>query len=148
MTKNVLILTTSYGSNELTVVAQRKLIGAFTAKRVVFNELDGAQAENKERRNELFGLSGIRGQYPQVFIIDNDTNHTEFVGDAEKIDSLLDCDDLPSEYASADIPTFTKTFTDCERNDPIARAVRSPVEVNAQAVIEPTNNQASSSTKL
>jgi hypothetical protein len=44
-----------------------------------YDKIDGAEAENKDKRNELFQISGLRGQYPQFFVIENDT--TTFFGD-------------------------------------------------------------------
>jgi len=58
----------------------------------------------------MFELSGLRGQYPQVFIQSGE--EVTFIGNAEKINELLDCDDLPEEVkkANPDIPTFNKVF--------------------------------------
>jgi len=58
----------------------------------------------------MFKLSGLTGQYPQVFIQRGE--ELSFVGNAEKLNELFECDDLPDEVKAAnpDIPSFSKTF--------------------------------------
>lgn len=46
-----------------------------------FDMLDGVDPELRDRRNELFELSGLRGQYPQFFLVSDDS--TVFWGDWE-----------------------------------------------------------------
>ena len=50
-------------------------------------EIDGSNPANKERRNELFGVSGIRAQYPQFFL-QRTENEVTFLGDFEWLDFL------------------------------------------------------------
>jgi hypothetical protein len=54
--------------------------------------IDGAKPENKEKRNELFGVSGIRAKYPQFFLVDaaasSDTTTTTFLADWEEFESM------------------------------------------------------------
>ncbi len=92
----------------------------FKAKGVAFDEVDGYLPENLERRSQLFGISGLKGKYPQAFIVDISTGEEliTFIGDSEKMDELLECDDLPEEVLAAnpDIPNFNKVFLTCERN--------------------------------
>ena len=42
--------------------------------------IDGSKPENKEKRNELFGISGIRAKYPQFFVVDQ-SDATTFLAD-------------------------------------------------------------------
>jgi hypothetical protein len=51
-------------------------------------------------RNELFGISGIKGKYPQVFLT-NKADSTVFVGDFEKVQSLVENNDLPAGSADS-----------------------------------------------
>ena len=88
-------------------------------KGIAHDEVDGLLPENKERRTQLFEASGLKGKYPQVFIVTN-TNGAEdikFVGDAEKFDELLEMDTIPLEIldANPDIVTFDMMFKDCEK---------------------------------
>ena len=51
--------------------------------------VDGAMATNKEKRNELFGVSGIRAKYPQFFLVDGN-QQTEFFADWEDFEAMND----------------------------------------------------------
>ena len=48
------------------------------------------------RRNELFKLSGLRGVYPQFFVLEGE-EELEFLGDWEKIEAINDASSLPQE---------------------------------------------------
>jgi hypothetical protein len=48
------------------------------------------------RRNNLFKISGMRGVYPQFFLIHNEEK-IEFLGDWEKIEAVNDASGLPDE---------------------------------------------------
>ena len=58
----------------------------------------------------MFKLSGLVGQYPQVFI--QRGGDIAFVGNADTLNELLECDNLPEEVISANpnIPSFSKVF--------------------------------------
>jgi len=51
--------------------------------------VDGAMSTNKEKRNELFGVSGIRAKYPQFFLVDGN-QQTEFFADWEDFEAMND----------------------------------------------------------
>ena len=76
-------------------------------------EVDGVDPANTPLRTTLFGLSGKRGVYPQVFIKSAE-GKIEFVGDLEEITSLIDTDTLPQEILDQNptIPTFNRKFKD------------------------------------
>jgi hypothetical protein len=50
---------------------------------------------NKERRNDLFGISGIQGNYLEFFLLDNDA--IGFLGNFETIESMNDVGTLTKE---------------------------------------------------
>lgn len=52
--------------------------------------LDGCEKEVKERRNQLWDVSGVRAKYPQLFAVESDGTTISFVGDYENIISLHD----------------------------------------------------------
>ena len=58
----------------------------------------------------MFKLSGLVGQYPQVFIQRGED--LTFVGNGDTMNELLECDDLPEEVKTANpnIPSFSKIF--------------------------------------
>ena len=98
----------------------RRARDLLTARNVKFEELDGNDIELKDKRNAFFAVSGIRGQYPQLFKIpvDGESGGTAvFVGDWEKIESLNECDDIPTEVLSANpsIVTLAMTLADCQK---------------------------------
>jgi hypothetical protein len=52
--------------------------------------LDGCDQEVRERRNQLWDVSGVRAKYPQLFAVESDGTTISFVGDYENIISLHD----------------------------------------------------------
>jgi len=71
--------------------------------------VDGADEAQRELRNELFSISGIRGKYPQIFLT-NKTDKTEFIGDFNEIQTLVENNDVKV----AGIKTFHSVF-DCAK---------------------------------
>eukprot|EP00980_Cylindrotheca_fusiformis_P019294 scaffold6614_cov88-Cylindrotheca_fusiformis.AAC.5 len=59
--------------------------------------LDGADPKNKERRNELFGISGIRAKYPQLFTVVN-RETTKFIGDFDTIQMYNETGQLNKDF--------------------------------------------------
>eukprot|EP00526_Cylindrotheca_closterium_P008915 CAMPEP_0113634394 /NCGR_PEP_ID=MMETSP0017_2-20120614/17907_1 /TAXON_ID=2856 /ORGANISM="Cylindrotheca closterium" /LENGTH=514 /DNA_ID=CAMNT_0000545087 /DNA_START=248 /DNA_END=1792 /DNA_ORIENTATION=- /assembly_acc=CAM_ASM_000147 len=59
--------------------------------------LDGCDQQLRDRRNELWGVSGIRAQYPQLFTVDDASSKIQFVGDYENIMYLNDHGSLAQE---------------------------------------------------
>ncbi|KAG7358495.1 MULE transposase domain containing protein [Nitzschia inconspicua] len=58
-------------------------------------EVDGSNPANKDRRNALFTISGIRAHYPQFFLQKSDSDIT-FLGDYDWIDSMNESGGLAS----------------------------------------------------
>jgi hypothetical protein len=52
--------------------------------------VDGSDQSVKELRNQLFGVSGLRGNCPQFFLKDVKTGEFSFVGDFDSIESMND----------------------------------------------------------
>ena len=106
----VLLLVTSMPSTTIVEGAQANLRNIFRGKKIEVEEVDGVDVNNKALRSEMFNLSNLRGQYPQVFIRSGGT--LKFVGDAEAVKSLNDCEDIPAEVLRdhPHIETFSKVF--------------------------------------
>ena len=106
----VLLLVTSMPSTTIVEGAQANLRNIFRGKKIEVEEVDGVDVNNKTLRSEMFALSNLRGQYPQVFIRSGGT--LKFVGDAEAVKSLNDCEDIPAEVLRdhPHIETFSKAF--------------------------------------
>eukprot|EP00526_Cylindrotheca_closterium_P018021 CAMPEP_0113608090 /NCGR_PEP_ID=MMETSP0017_2-20120614/3733_1 /TAXON_ID=2856 /ORGANISM="Cylindrotheca closterium" /LENGTH=299 /DNA_ID=CAMNT_0000516739 /DNA_START=1778 /DNA_END=2674 /DNA_ORIENTATION=- /assembly_acc=CAM_ASM_000147 len=60
--------------------------------------LDGADPANRERRNELFGISGLRAKYPQLFAVKSRDEPPAFIGNFETIQELNECGQLTKAY--------------------------------------------------
>lgn len=111
MTERVVILVSSVSSDQVQIVESRRLEDLLSSKKMSVDRIDGALIEFKEIRDKLFGISGLRGKYPQCFIVDASGEH-RFIGLWEAIESLVDCDALPKETLDANptIPTFSKVI--------------------------------------
>jgi hypothetical protein len=55
---------------------------------------------NTHRRNELFRMSGIRANYPQFFLV-NEDGSLSFLGDWDRIEGVNDASALPTEILEA-----------------------------------------------
>ena len=107
-----IILTTSIPSTPAVEANQNSLRTLLRAKSVGnVEEIDGAQAEFSVKRNELFGVSGKRGLYPQVFA-ETEAGEVTFIGDWEAIQGFNECSEIPAEILEANpgIVTFEKAF--------------------------------------
>lgn len=93
--------------------AHSKVITWLQAKKISFKEVDAI--DEKDVRDELTAISGIKGNYPQVFITDQ-KDETTFVGTFDAIESLVDMDgiDAATLEANPDIKTFSSVFAECK----------------------------------
>ncbi|CAJ1970042.1 unnamed protein product [Cylindrotheca closterium] len=73
---------------------QDRAMQILRAKRIPFDTVDAADQTLIERRNELFEISGIRGQYPQFFLTEK-TGETHYIGDWDTIENINDTSGLP-----------------------------------------------------
>lgn len=67
-------------------------------KQVSVATVDGAVADNKEKRSELWAISGKRAVYPQLFIQSGSVY--EFVGDWDEVTSLVESDDITHAFSN------------------------------------------------
>ena len=78
---------------------QEKALTVLAANDIPFETLDGADPENKDRRNQLFSL-GVRAQYPQFFIVEEDAI-TSFWGNWDKFEYVNEEGKLVEEFQRA-----------------------------------------------
>jgi hypothetical protein len=72
--------------------------------------VDGADSVNHDLRTELFGISGQKGKYPQVFLT-NKSDSTVFIGDFDKVQSLVEDNNMPEEVLKKNgVKNFITTF--------------------------------------
>merc|ERR1712062_726505 len=98
------LLWSSLASNAHQTSAQKSMNDKLKAHKVRFEQLDGAQGENKNLRNKLFNCSNVRGKYPQVFIVDAEDKLT-YMGNDEDIQGMVDSE------------TMEEAFKTCKKKD-------------------------------
>ena len=87
--KRVLLLVSSAPINRLQVARQERALVMLRDHDVRFDLFDGSDPSNKDRRDELFGISGMYGHYPQFFLLDSDDG-TTFFGTFKTIEGMFD----------------------------------------------------------
>ena len=88
--KKMIVLISSYSANHQQKSHQDRALTILKGLKIGEDQLetiDGAKPENKEKRNELFGLSGIRAKYPQFFLVD-ESNTTSFLADFDGFEAM------------------------------------------------------------
>lgn len=107
-----LIVLVSNGCHDRTQSSnQEKAQSWFLSRKVPMIIVDGMDANQREKRNELFEISGIRGNYPQFFFEDKEGS-ISFFGSFEKIEQLNETSGLPAEVLAQhpEIETWEKVF--------------------------------------
>ncbi len=61
MSQQAVLLMSSFQTDQIQEVNQRKIVSVFEANKIDFISIDGALAENKDIRSTLFGVSAQRG---------------------------------------------------------------------------------------
>ncbi len=88
--KKILVLVTSYSPNPHTRSYQDRAMTILRGLKIANDQIetiDGALAANREKRNELFRLSGIGPKYPQFFLVDSN-DETTFLADYDGFESM------------------------------------------------------------
>jgi len=81
----------SEGNFNLTQTAnQRSTLQLLIDLSFPFVTIDGMDVNQRTRRNELFDISGIRGNYPQIFV----STEKIVVGAAEEEEEIVECNDV------------------------------------------------------
>ena len=94
--KKLLVLISSFSANLQQKSHQDRALTILKGLNVRNEQMvtvDGAKPENREKRNALFGVSGIRAKYPQFFLVDaaaSDTGSANltFLADWEGFESM------------------------------------------------------------
>ena len=107
-----LIVLASQGCHDRTQSTnQSKALDWFASRSVPHIVVDGMDPNQREKRNELFEISGVRGNYPQFFFESKDGTIT-FLGNFEKLESLNETSGLPQDILSQhpELETWEKVF--------------------------------------
>jgi hypothetical protein len=91
---------------------QDRSLTILKGKGTPFTIVDGMDPSLKEVRNELFAVSGIRGNYPQFFFAHPDGSTTYF-GGWEKLEEINENSSLPPNilYNNPKIETWDSFFS-------------------------------------
>jgi hypothetical protein len=106
-------------------------------------QIDGSDPSQNDRRNRLFDVSGVRGNYPQFFL-ENSNGDIKFLGDYEWIDAANETGSLSKKHIFAD----SSTSTDEEKS---TTEVETKQEVTKESATTPTpdgTDGSSTSSKL
>jgi len=94
--KHVLVLVSLQSMDREVNSNQQHTTTVLDANKVNYKTLDGADPANKEKRNELFAISGLRAKYPQFFKVGDD-GKPSFWGDYEKFQMTNDDKQIAKE---------------------------------------------------
>ncbi|KAL7561211.1 hypothetical protein ACA910_004137 [Epithemia clementina (nom. ined.)] len=86
--------------NREVVQHQERARALLKARGFEFTEIDGSDPGNKDRQNYLFEVSGMVGEYPQFFLVEQ-TEDTVFLGDWSEIEAINDASSLPKDFRDA-----------------------------------------------
>lgn len=108
-TRRLLMLMSNQSMSREQVAHQQTASTILKAHNIPYEEVDGTDFHQRERRNELFDISGVMGKYPQFFIAQG--GKTEFWGDFEKMQAANEAGTLKNDlgfalpYDKAEEPT-------------------------------------------
>eukprot|EP00566_Odontella_aurita_P028909 CAMPEP_0113572050 /NCGR_PEP_ID=MMETSP0015_2-20120614/25886_1 /TAXON_ID=2838 /ORGANISM="Odontella" /LENGTH=150 /DNA_ID=CAMNT_0000475053 /DNA_START=213 /DNA_END=665 /DNA_ORIENTATION=- /assembly_acc=CAM_ASM_000160 len=91
---------------------QSSSLALLNARGTPYETLDGMELSNRARRNELFAASGIRGNYPQLFLVGRDGGVPKFWGGWDRLSAANEAGDIPREVLEANpgIETWEGAF--------------------------------------
>mmetsp|Transcript_25411 Transcript_25411/g.37814 ORF Transcript_25411/g.37814 Transcript_25411/m.37814 type:complete len:176 (+) Transcript_25411:108-635(+) len=83
----------------------------FNSKQIPYTTVDGMDPNQRQKRNELFDISGLRGNYPQFFF-EYQNKGIQYLGNFSTLERLNESSNLPLEVLSrhVEIETFDKIF--------------------------------------
>lgn len=110
--KKLLILISKGVSDRTQATNQSRTLTLLQAKRTPYIAVDGMDPNMKEIRNELFDISGIRGNYPQFFFAYPDGS-TTYLGDFDKLEAINESSHIPKEVLDdhPGIETWDRVFS-------------------------------------
>ncbi|KAG6949086.1 hypothetical protein JG688_00014799 [Phytophthora aleatoria] len=109
--KTCVVLTSSMVS----ITEQKYEIGhlkqLLDGNKIKYTEVDCSLEENRDTRNRYFEASGIRANYPQVFLQDPEGTDIQYIGSFKEIQELNEVNDVAPEILKANnIPTLNSVF--------------------------------------
>jgi glutaredoxin len=83
----MIVLISNGVADYLQKANQKSAIQLLTDLNIRHRIVDGMDSNQADERNELFKISGIRGQYPQLFASDENSNQTRYLGGYDWLES-------------------------------------------------------------
>lgn len=83
---NLVVLISEGNFNQVQSANQRNALQLLNDLSLSCTTIDGMDPSQREKRNELFDISGIRGNYPQFFLCKGDQEY-EYLGNYEWLES-------------------------------------------------------------
>ncbi|KAG6609860.1 Thioredoxin-like fold [Phytophthora cinnamomi] len=114
--KTCVVLTSSMVSIADQKYAVQQLLQLLDGNKITYTEVDCSLEENRDTRNRYFEASGIRANYPQVFLQDPEGKDIQYIGSFKEVQELNEMNDVPAEILTANnIPTLNTVFADVSR---------------------------------
>mmetsp|Transcript_5886 Transcript_5886/g.12359 ORF Transcript_5886/g.12359 Transcript_5886/m.12359 type:complete len:221 (-) Transcript_5886:192-854(-) len=114
--KRLIALVSNGVSDRVQSKNQVRALNILAARSTPYVTVDGMDPEQREPRDQLFEVSGIRGNYPQFFFAYEDyrTAEFQFLGGYERLQNLNEVDSLPAAFlvANPNLETWDKIFGD------------------------------------
>jgi hypothetical protein len=104
--RSILMLMSTFGRSQL--MHQERAMMLFESMGIPYKCMDGSAPDRKDERNALFQLSGLRGIYPQFFLVQGDTGNNDklrCLGDYDAIEGINEASTLPNDVLQ-DNPTI------------------------------------------
>lgn len=83
----MIVLISNGVADYLQKANQKSAIQLLTDLNIRHRIVDGMDSNQADERNELFKISGVRGQYPQLFASDENSNQTRYLGGYDWLES-------------------------------------------------------------
>eukprot|EP00612_Vaucheria_litorea_P003987 CAMPEP_0171462818 /NCGR_PEP_ID=MMETSP0945-20130129/6705_1 /TAXON_ID=109269 /ORGANISM="Vaucheria litorea, Strain CCMP2940" /LENGTH=161 /DNA_ID=CAMNT_0011989423 /DNA_START=198 /DNA_END=680 /DNA_ORIENTATION=+ len=114
----IIVLVTSAGGSSKIDAEQRRCRDLLIAKGLLFEEFDGCDIRNRNKREFLFRLSRSKA-YPQIFI-EMEGNVYKYVGLFHDLQEMIDSSEIPSDVRDQyNIKTFDEVFAGVAKGGPI-----------------------------
>ncbi len=97
-TKMMIVLVSKSFGTMAQRTSQERALTTLNAREIPYEEVDGSDPAWKDRRTELFNISGLRGKYPQFFVKDGE--HISFLGDFEVFESMNETGELEASFVA------------------------------------------------
>jgi hypothetical protein len=105
--RSILMLMSTFGRSQL--MHQERAMMLFENMGIPYKCMDGSAPDRKDERNALFQLSGLRGIYPQFFLVQgddgNNNDNLRCLGDYDAIEGINEASTLPNDVLQ-DNPTI------------------------------------------